>query len=144
MATILAASGGNEPEYPEVVHIGYGAGRGETALDAPNLFIHDIAKAESIFSKIEKTLADDFEWKAERQIRHKSDNPKIYLRHLSSVDTMNAFILRIAWSAMARDPRRIKFALALSDILHQVIEPERVVDRSELNIKNIGYSDYKS
>ena len=142
--TILAASGGNEPEYPEVVHIGYGAGRGETALDAPNLFIHDIAKAESIFSKIEKTLTDDFEWKAERQIRHKSDNPKIYLRHLSSVDTMNAFILRIAWSAMARDPRRIKFALALSDVLHQEIEPDRVVDRSELNIKNIGYYDYKS
>lgn len=142
--TILAASGTNEPEYPEVVHIGYGAGRGETSLDAPNLFVHDTAKAEAIFGCIEKALQDDFGWKVERQMRHKSDNAKVYLRHLTSVDTMNAFILRIAWSAFARDPRRIKFAAALSDVLHQEVEPEREIDRSELTIKNLGYSDYKA
>jgi len=142
--TILAASGGNEPEYPEVVHIGYGAGRGETSLDAPNLLIHDIAKAETIFCGIEKTLQDDFGWKAERQMRHKSDNSKVYLRHLSSANTLNAFIMRIAWSAFARDHRRIKLAEALSEVLHQEIEPEREVDRSELKIKNLGYSDYKA
>ena len=51
--TILAASGTNEPEYPEVVHIGYGGGRGESALDSPNLFIHDIEKADAIFTGIE-------------------------------------------------------------------------------------------
>ena len=141
--TIIAASGRNEPEYPEVVHIGYGGGRGETAMDAPNLLIHDIAKAESIFSSIEKMLQDDFDWKAERQIRHKSDNPKIYLRHLSSAGTMNAFILRIAWSAFARDPRRIKFAQELSEVLHHEIEPDREVDLSEMKNKGIGYSDYK-
>ena len=142
--TVLAASGRNEPEYPEVVHIGYGGGRGEAAMDAPNLFIHDIAKAESIFSGIEKMLQEDFAWKVERQKYHKSDNPKVYLRHLPSADTMNAFILRIAWSAFARDPRRIKFAAALSEVLHQELEPEREIDRSELKIKNLGYSDYKA
>ena len=139
--TILSASGTNEPEYPEVVHIGYGAGRGETALDAPNLFIHDIEKADAIFTGIENTLQNEFGWKAERQIRYKSDNPNIYLRHLSSADKMNAFILRIAWSAMSRDPRRIKFAQAIADILHKELEPDRQVDRSDLKIKSIGYSN---
>ena len=142
--TILSASGTNEPEYPEVVHIGYGGGRGESALDAPNLFIHDIEKADAIFTGIESTLQNDFGWKAERQMRHKSDNAKVYLRHLPSVDTMNAFILRIAWSAMSRDTRRIKMAQAIADILHNELEPDRQVDRSELKIKNIGYSDYKA
>ena len=142
--TILSASGTNEPEYPEVVHIGYGGGRGESALDAPNLFIHDIEKADAIFTGIESTLQNDFAWKAERQMRHKSDNAKVYLRHLPSVDTMNAFILRIAWSAMSRDTRRIKMAQAIADILHNELEPDRQVDRSELKIKNIGYSDYKA
>lgn len=142
--TILSASGTNEPEYPEVVHIGYGGGRGESALDAPNLFIHDIEKADAIFTGIENTLQNDFGWKAERQMRHKSDNPKVYLRHLPSVDTMNAFILRIAWSAMSRDSRRIKMAQAIADILHNELEPDRQVDRSELKVKNIGYSDYKA
>ena len=142
--TILSASGTNEPEYPEVVHIGYGGGRGESALDAPNLFIHDIEKADVIFTGIESTLQNDFGWKAERQMRHKSDNAKVYLRHLPSVDTMNAFILRIAWSAMSRDTRRIKMAQAIADILHNELEPERQVDRSELKVKNIGYSDYKA
>lgn len=140
--TILAASGTNEPEYPEVVHIGYGAGRGEASLDAPNLLIHDIAKAEAIFCGIEKTLQDDFGWKAERQMRHKSDNSKVYLRHLTSADSMNAFILRIAWSAMARDARRIKMAQALSDVIHRELEPKREIDRTELKIKALGYSDY--
>lgn len=142
--TILAASGTNEPEYPEVVHIGYGGGRGESALDAHNLFIHDIEKADAIFTGIESTLLNDFGWKAERQMRHKSDNAKVYLRHLPSVDTMNAFILRIAWSAMSRDARRIKMAQAIADILHNELEPDRQVDRSELKVKNIGYSDYKA
>ena len=142
--TILSASGTNEPEYPEVVHIGYGGGRGESALDAPNLFIHDIEKADVIFTGIESTLQNDFGWKAERQMRHKSDNAKVYLRHLPSVDTMNAFILRIAWSAMSRDTRRIKMAQAIADILHNELEPDRQVDRSELKVKNIGYSDYKA
>ena len=142
--TILAASGTNEPEYPEVVHIGYGGGRGEAALDSPSSFIHDTAKAESVFTGIEQTLLSEFGWKAERQMRHKSDNPKVYLRHLPSVSTMNAFILRIAWSAMARDSRRIKMAMAIADILHNELEPDRQVDRSELKIKNIGYSDYQS
>ena len=141
--TILAASGTNEPEYPEVVHINYGAGRGESALDAPNLFIHDIEKADAIFTGIESILQDDFGWKTERQMRHKSDNPKVYLRHLSSADTMNAFILRIAWSAMSRDLRRIRMAQAIADVLHSELEPDRVIDLSELNVKNIGYSDYK-
>lgn len=142
--TILSASGTNEPEYPEVVHIGYGGGRGESALDAPNLFIHDIEKADAIFTGIERTLQNDFGWKTERQMRHKSDNAKVYLRHLPSVDTMNAFILRIAWSAMSRDTRRIKMAQAIADILHNELEPDRQVDRSELKVKNIGYSDYKA
>lgn len=142
--TILSASGTNEPEYPEVVHIGYGGGRGESALDAPNLFIHDIEKADAIFTGIERTLQNDFDWKTERQMRHKSDNAKVYLRHLPSVDTMNAFILRIAWSAMSRDTRRIKMAQAIADILHNELEPDRQVDRSELKVKNIGYSDYKA
>jgi voltage-gated potassium channel len=141
--TILAASGTNEPEYPEVVHIGYGGGRGESALDAPNLFIHDIEKADAIFTGIENTLQNDFGWKAERQMRHKSDSPNVYLRHLQSADSMNAFILRIAWSAMARDVRRIKMALAIGDVLHNELEPDRQVDRSELKIKDIGYSDYQ-
>ena len=141
--TILSASGNNEPEYPEVIHIGYGAARGQSALDAPGLFIHDIPKADAIFSGIEKTIKDEFGWNTERQIRYKTDNPNIYLRHLPSVNSMNAFILRVAWSAMARDPRRIKLAQALADILHNELEQEREVDLSELKIKNLGYSDYK-
>lgn len=142
--TILAASGGNEPEYPEAVHIGYGAGRGEPSLDAPNLLIHDTIKAEAIFSSIEQILQQEFNILTERQTYHKSDNPKVYIRHLKTAETLNAFILRIAWSALSRDPRRIKMAQAMADILHEGLEPDRQIDRSELKIKNIGYTDYQN
>ena len=142
--TILAASGRNEPEYPEAIHIGYGGGRGETSLDAPNLLIHDIAKADSIFNSIEQAMMDDFSIQTERQMRHKSDNAKVFLRHLDSANNLNAFILRIAWSAFARDPRRIQIAKTLADIFQNELEPGRPWDRSEMKVKNIGFSDYKS
>ena len=76
-----------------------------------------------------------------RRLQREAENQ---LRHLPSVDTMNAFILRIAWSAMSRDTWRIKMAQAIADILHNELEPDRQVDRSELKVKNIGYSDYKA
>ena len=41
------------------------------------------------------------------------------------------------------DHRRIKMAQALADVFHQGLEPEREIDRSELKIKNLGYTDYK-
>jgi voltage-gated potassium channel len=141
--TILAASGAQEPEYPEEVHIGYGAPKGQPALDAPGLTIHDAAKAEQAFSALEGILSTDFGIKAERQMRHSSNAPYLYLRNLKNADKVNSFILRIAWSAMAWNPDRIRIAQSMADTLHGLLDLDN--PREELSclmIKDVGYANY--
>ena len=141
--TILAASGAQEPEYPEEVHIGYGAAKGQPALDAPGLTIHDAAKAEQVFSALEGILSTEFGITAERQMRHSSNASYLYLRNLKNADKVNSFILRIAWSAMAWNPDRIRIAQSMADTLHGLLDLDN--PREELSclmIKDVGYANY--
>jgi voltage-gated potassium channel len=141
--TILAASGAQEPEYPEEVHIGYGAPKGQPALDATGLTIHDAAKAEQVFTALEGVLSTEFGIKAERQMRHSSDAPYLYLRNLEHADKVNSFILRIAWSAMAWNPDRIRIAQSMADTLHELLDADN--PREELpylKVKDVGYANY--
>ena len=140
---LLAAGGANEPTYPETFHIGYGAAKGDNTYSSQNLLIHDFEKAERVFSGIEGVLKDKFDLLAERQMRHRSDNPKIFLRHLENINTINAFVIRCAWSTFAYDPRRIQIADSLSKVLHEQLEKEKVLDLTEMKVKNIGFSDYQ-
>ena len=142
MAT-LAVSGENTMEYPEAVHIAYGAPKGDNTFNAPNLTVHDFNMAETIFSQIEQNLQESIGFLTERQMRHKSETPKLFLRHLAAADRINSFVLRINWSAFSRSPYRIQMAQIIADVLHQNLEPDREVDLSEMKNKGIGYSDYK-
>lgn len=141
--TILAASGAQEPEYPEEVHIGYGAPKGQPALDGVGLTIHDATKAEQVFSALETVLSEGFNIKVERQMRHSSDAPYLYLRKLEHVDTVNSFILRIAWSAFAWNPDRLRIARSIADTLHDLLDADN--PREELpylTVKDVGYANY--
>ena len=141
--TILSASGAQEPEYPEEVHIGYGAPKGQPALDISGLTIHDANKAEQVFTALEGVLYSGFGIKAERQMQHSSDAPYLYLRNLEHADKVNSFILRIAWSAMSWNPDRIRIAQSMADTLHELLDPSN--PREELPYlrdKDIGFANY--
>jgi len=138
----ITASGGMEPEYPEEIHIQYGAAKGDSSFNADNLLVHDFAKAEAIFSDIEARM-QEIGIVTERQQRHKSDNPAIFLRKLEHAETLNSFILRIAWSAMSWNPNHLKIAQTIANTLHEQLEPERELDLSELKLKDIGYRGYR-
>jgi len=141
--TILAASGSQEPEYPEEVHIGYGAEKGEPSLDGQGLTIHNKEKADLVFSALEGTLESEFGIKTERQMRHTSHSSNLYLRKLANAQKINSFILRIAWSAMSWNPNRIRIAQAMADILHDQLDADN--PRRELSFlknKDIGFDNY--
>ena len=142
--TMLAAAGALEPDYPEQVHIGYGGPKGDSGFDAQNLLVHDFKKADSIFAALETELQEKLNITCERQQRYRYDNEKIYLRHLPHPERINSVIFRIAWTAFAWNPERIKLAETMAEIIRGQLDPGRPIDRSELKIKNIGYSDYKT
>lgn len=141
--TILAAAGALEPDYPEQLHIGYGGPKGDGGFEAPGVLIHDFKKADAIFSAIESELKEKFNIDSERQQRYRYDNEKIYLRHLPHQERINSVIFRIAWTAFAWNPARLQLAESIADVIRRQLDPGRPVDRSELKVKNIGYSDYK-
>ena len=142
--TILAAAGAVEPDYPEWLHIGYGGPKGDSSFDAPNLFVHDFKKADAIFTDLEQSMMEKYSIKSERQLRYRFDNEFIYVRYLNHPERINSVIFRIAWSAFAWNPQRIMIAETMANIIKQHLDPGRPLDTSELKIKAIGFSDYKS
>lgn len=140
--TILAAAGAQEPSYPEQVHIGYGGKKGDSTFDGEDLFVKDFEKADEVFSALEKMLQNDYDIASERQQRYRYDNHKVYLRHLEKAE--NGFILRIAWSAFAWNPKRIQLAESMAEIFHNCLDADHEIDRIELKTKDIGYKEYSA
>jgi len=84
-----------------------------------------------------------FDIKAERQMRHSSDAPYLYLRNLEHADKVNSFILRIAWNAFAWNPDRLRIAQSMADTLHDLLDADHSRgDLSCLKVKDIGYANY--
>ncbi len=143
VVTLLAASGANEPEMPSQIHLTYGGKRGDSSLDAPTVVIRDKETAKAMFEEIENILESEYGIKADRQKYHDSASPNMFLRKLSNAGTVNGLIIRIAWSCMYWDSRRIKIAQSLANIIKMHVEPEEnnALD-PELKIKGIAYEGH--
>lgn len=143
VVTLLAASGANEPELPSQVHLTYGGKKGEPSLDAPTVLIHDKETAQAMFGDMEATLENEFGIKTDRQQYHDSSGPNLFMRKLLNADSVNGLIIRIAWSCMYWDSRKIRIAQAMADVIKKNVEPEsgNGLD-SELKAKGIAYEGH--
>lgn len=140
--TLLAASGALEPEYPTQFHFCYGGKKGDESYNSNTLLIHDIEGFDDMYNDLSGQLKSEFGFDTDRQRFHDSSNPKIYIRHLENKERINAFMVRIAWSAMCWDTRRIMIAKMLSDCFAEHYTGRIKPYSDELTIKGIGYSDY--
>ena len=140
--TLLAASGALEPEYPTQFHFCYGGKKGDESYNSNTLLIHDIEGFDDLYNDLRGQLKSEFGFDTDRQRFHDSSNPKIYIRHLENKERINAFMVRIAWSAMCWDTRRILIAKMLSDCFAEHYTGGIKPYSDELTIKGIGYSDY--
>jgi voltage-gated potassium channel len=141
--TLLAASGANEPEYPSQIHLGYGNAKGDASLDSSSVLIRDKECAERLFADIEMTMDADFNIGTERQKYHSTVSPKLFLRQLPGANDINGLVIRLAWSCIAWDSRRMLMAKTLADVLNRNIQPDNIhSEDEELKVKGIGYNDY--
>ena len=140
--TLLAASGAAEPEYPTQFHFCYGGKKGDESYDSNTLLIHDIPGFDAMYSDLSGRLNSEFGFDSDRQRFHDSSNPKTYIRHLEHPERINAFVLRVAWSVMCWDSRRILVAKELADSFAKHHEGGIKPYPEELKIKGIGFSDY--
>lgn len=143
VVTYLPASGCNEPELPTQIHLSYGGKKDDPSLDAPTVFIKDKEMADAMFTDIEDTLEKEFSIFTDRQY-HDTTSPKLFMRKLKNLDSVNGLIIRMAWSCTYWDSRRILLAKTIADIINKHVNPElgEYID-PELKQKGIGYEDYK-
>lgn len=143
IVTLLAASGANEPELPTQVHLTYGGKRGNPDIDAPGILIKDKEAAKAMFEEMEMVLDEQFGVKTDRQQFHDSAGPNLFIRKLANADSVNGLIIRIAWSCMYWDSRRIQIAQAMAEVIRKHAAPEQpaVVD-PELKAKGIAYDGH--
>ena len=140
--TLLPSSGANEPEFPTQLHIAYGGKKGDESFGGTNLLVKDITKADQIFRGIEETMDCTYGLKTDRQRYHDTSSPNIYLRKLDNASKVNGFVLRIAWSVLLWNARKIEIARTLAQVLKQEIEGSSLPECPDLKIKDIGYRDY--
>lgn len=140
--TLLPSSGANEPEFPTQLHIAYGGKKGDESFGGTNLLVKDITKADQIFRGIEETMDCTYGLKTDRQRYHDTSSPNIYLHKLDNASKVNGFVLRIAWSVLLWNARKIEIARTLAQVLKQEIEGSSLPECPDLKIKDIGYRDY--
>ena len=143
IVTLLAASGANEPELPTQVHLTYGGKRGNPDIDAPGILIKDKEAAKAMFEEMEMVLDEQFGVKTDRQQFHDSAGPNLFIRKLANADSVNGLIIRIAWSCMYWDSRRIQIAQAMAEVIRKHAAPEQpAVADPELKAKGIAYDGH--
>lgn len=143
VVTLLAASGANEPELPSQIHLTYGGKKGDASLEATTVVIRDKETATAMFEDMENILEYEYGIKADRQKYHDSAGPNLFMRKLSNAGSVNGLIIRIAWSCMYWDSRRIKIAQSMADIIKKHVEPkENNALDPELKIKGIAYEGH--
>lgn len=142
--TMLAANGGNEPDYPTQIHFCYGGAKGDESFNARDLLIRDISLADKLMRSIESALNEQYGISCDRQRYHRSDQPGIFIRHLKNRDSVNSLFIRAAWSITCHDPRRTAISKTIADEIHRLIEPDKEnLSLIELKVKGIGLSDYR-
>ena len=143
VVTLLAASGANEPEMDSQIHLTFGGKKGNPSLDEPGLVIHDKETAKAMLEDMENTLESEFSIKTDRQKYHASTSPNLFMRKLSNTDKVNGLMIRIAWSCMFWDSRRIQIAQSMAEIIKKHVEPEAGNELDpELKVKGIAYEGH--
>ena len=142
VVTLLPSSGASEPEFDTQFHIGFGGPKGDSTFEIPGLLVKDIAKADQLFTDIENAVQSKYGFLTDRQKYHSSDSPDLFVRKLKNADSVNAFVLRIAWSVLLWNPKKIEIAQTLAAVINRNIgNPDRCICQ-ELKVKDIGFSDY--
>jgi voltage-gated potassium channel len=144
--TMLAACGGNEPNYPAKVEFVAGGKKGNESLEQEGLTVKDLARFKALIDDTEVRLKSEFELESAFQRYHGVGlNPhKLYTRKLANAENINSFCITVAWSVSFWDSRRTAVAKCLAELIAKDIEGRNELSLSaELKRKDCGYDDYK-
>ncbi|MBR3877060.1 MAG: ion transporter [Bacteroidaceae bacterium] len=142
IVSLLPASGANEPSYPTQIHFtaGGNSGNEDFVTNAPTVLDKDLFKG--LFDDAAEVFASEFGLGTDFQRYHGDslNGDKLFTNKLSYVATLNSFAIRIAWSVILWDSRRIAVAKKLAELLAKHVEGRsELTIAPDLKIKKCGY-----
>lgn len=133
--TLLAASGANEPEYPEQLHFEYGGKKGDNSFNSD---LTPSADLKRLYNDLSVSLAEQYGIKTANQKYHDTASPRNYYRKIGR--PVNGLMLRVAWSIICWDYRHIAIASTMAEILHRELDSDNThYHFDNLKQKTIGY-----
>ena len=140
--TVMAASGAQEPELPTQIHFTYGAAKGDTTYDDPNITIHDIARFGSMRKDYEAMLREQLGLTMDCQLYYNNAKPNLYVRHWGY--RPNAIGVRIAWKELTWSVKAGKLLQLSADVFRKHLDATKDWEApSVLTKKDIGYRGYE-
>ena len=140
--TILAASGANEPEYPTQFHFGIGGDKGDESFDITPPMVADKQKYIEFFNGFSARLKEKFDLGADTGRYHSTSSSLLWPRQLHLPADSSNVIVRIAWSTMLWDARRIRIAAFIADEINSTILGREVPASPDLRNKTFGFTGY--
>lgn len=135
--TSLVASGANEPEYPTALHIGTGNAAGNTSIGD---LVCDKAAFRHFYDELSDVMKKNFDIDTDCGEYHSTDNPAVFAWNIAGDNHAGNIVMRLAWSAMLWDSRRIVIARTIAEVINRCLlglpgNPEV----ADLKVKKIGY-----
>lgn len=140
---ILPASGAQEIEYETQFHFGIGNAKGDESFEGDDLLVKDVARYKRFFDTFSEKIQTDFDMLCDNGKYHATNNPALWMRQLGLPSDSNSVVIRIAWSVMLWNDKRLMIAQTLANTINQIIlEKANVEIPAMLKQKDIGYIGY--
>lgn len=119
--------------------------RGNSAgnVDIASPIVADKEKYIEFFSDFSARLKDQFDLEADNGRYHSTASSILWPRKLAIPADSSNVIVRVAWSAMLWDGRRIKIAQFLADEINRIILGRSVTPDPDLTRKTFGFTPCK-
>ena len=140
---ILAASGAQENTFDTEFHFGIGNAKGDDSFTGKDIFIKDTEKYKNFYTHFAEIMKEKFEIETDNGKYHSYASPKIWPRIIELEKDVNSVMIRVAWSAMLWNDKRLLIAQTISDCINKyILEKKDIPIPQSLKNKNIGYLGY--
>ena len=140
---ILAASGALENAFDTEFHFGIGNAKGDESFDGEDIFIKDKERFKTFYHHFSDIMKERFGIETDNGKYHSYANTKMWPRIIELEKSVNSVMLRVAWSAMLWNDKRLLIAKTIAACINEyILDKKDVPVPSSLKTKDIGFRGY--
>lgn len=140
---IFPASGAQELEYDTAFHFGIGNAKGIEQFEGDDLLVRDIETYKKFYAAFSERMKEKFGLLCDNGRYHSTSVKTMWRRVLNIPEDANAVVLRVAWSALLWNDKRLLIAQTIAECINEYILHKKNTPIPEsLTVKDIGFKGY--